>query len=150
MLIYIIHDGYISTFRLPKEVSGNYMLSDVDVEDKNRSLINISSKDGKWYFNSNIDVGVYYNNSFVQEIEVSLYNFYTLNYCDKEFIVLYIFPGYESSYVLKRVVQESVITFGKNVACDISYEDNSIGEQQFELTFTNGIWKIKNLNRNVL
>ncbi len=150
MLIYIIHDGYISTFRLPKEVSGNYMLSDVDVEDKNRSLINISSKDGKWYFNSNIDVGVYYNNSFVQEIEVSLYNFYTLNYCDKEFIVLYIFPGYESSYVLKRVVQESVITFGKNVACDISYEDNSIGEQQFELTFTNGIWKIKNLNPNVL
>ena len=80
MLIYIIHNDYISTFRLPKDVSGNYMLSDIDTDDKNRSLINISSQNGKWYFNSNIDVGIYYNNNFVKEIEVAPYNFYTLNY----------------------------------------------------------------------
>ena len=79
MLIYIIHDNYISTFRLPKEVNGSYMLNDVDIDEKNRSLINISSKGGKWYFNSNMDVGVYFKNNFVEEIEIMPYNFYTLN-----------------------------------------------------------------------
>ena len=148
MLIYIIHNDYISTFRLPKDVSGNYMLSDIDTDDKNRSLINISSQNGKWYFNSNIDVGIYYNNNFVKEIEVAPYNFYTLNYFDKEFILLYVYPGFETSYILKRIAPSSVITFGSDSSCDITYEDPNIGPKQFQLTFNNNIWTIQNLYTN--
>lgn len=150
MLIYIIHDNYISTFRLPKEVNGSYMLNDVDIDEKNRSLINISSKDGKWYFNSNMDVGVYFKNNFVEEIEIMPYNFYTLNYFDKEIIMLYIFPGYDTSILMKRVAPGATLTFGSANNCDISYEEPSIGAKQFQLSYINGVWRSINLNPDVL
>ncbi len=149
MLIYIIHSDYISTFRLPKEVSGNYMLSDIDTEEKNRSLINVSIKDGKWYFNSNIDVGVYFNNSFVKEIEVIPYNFYTLNYFDKEIILLYVFPGFDTSFEVKRIAPGSSVSFGSDPSCDITYEDTNIAPKQFQLTYVNGIWGIVNLDPSI-
>ena len=44
MLIYILHSDKIYTFRLPKEVSGNYVLTDIDDEGHVRNLTNIQEK----------------------------------------------------------------------------------------------------------
>ena len=54
MLIYILHSDRIYTFRLPKEVSGNYILTDYDSDGHIRNLTNISAIDNKWYINSNV------------------------------------------------------------------------------------------------
>ena len=48
MLIYILHSDRIYTFRLPKEVSGSYILTDCDSEGRVRNLTNILSENGKW------------------------------------------------------------------------------------------------------
>ena len=149
MLIYIIHDNYISTFRLPKEVSGNYMLSDIDSDGKQRSLINISSNDGKWILNSNNDISVYFNDNFVSNIELTPYNFYNLNYYEKEFLILYVFPGFDTSYTIKFLNPGQSATFGSDPSCDISYDNNFIGKKQFKFEYINNVWKFDVLNDKV-
>ena len=64
MLIYIIHGDYIYTYRLPKDIGGNYMLNDIDVNGRTRSLVNISGEENKWFFNANDEVSVFYNGSY--------------------------------------------------------------------------------------
>ena len=58
MLIYILHNDRFYTFRLPKSVSGNYVLHDYDMYGLKRSLVNIYSSDGKWILNSNKDIKI--------------------------------------------------------------------------------------------
>ena len=80
MLIYILHSDKIYTFRLPKEVSGNYVLTDIDDEGHVRNLTNIQEKDGKWIINSNEEVSVFVGSDAVQSTFVDEYMFYNLNY----------------------------------------------------------------------
>ena len=101
MLIYIIHNDFIYTYRLPKDIGGNYMLNDIDVNGRTRSLINISGEDNKWYFNANDEVSVFYNGGYNDKVEIKPYSFYTLTYYDKENILLYVFPGYDKSYITR-------------------------------------------------
>ena len=89
MLIYIMHSDKIFTFRLPKEISGSYMLTDYDFGGNKRSLVNISSNNGKWYVSSNIDVKVKYNSKIVDSIELVLYNFYQLTVFGTENVIIY-------------------------------------------------------------
>jgi len=146
MLIYIIHDNYITTFRLPKEVSGNYMLSDVDADGHNRSLINISSQEGKWILNSNNDISIFFNDNFVNNIELTPYNFYNLNYFEKENIILYVFPGFDTSYTVKFLNPGQSAIFGSDSSCDIYYDNNFIGKKQFKFEYINNVWKFDVLN----
>lgn len=148
MLIYIIHSDNIYTFRLPKDISGNYMLSDVDVSGKPRSLINISSMDGKWYFNANNEVSVFFNGTYAEQVEVLPYNYYVLSYYDKENVLLYVFPGFETNYAIKDVIPGSSLILGSDSSnCDIIYSNNSVAKKQVQLDFTNGIWKFTNLDK---
>ena len=146
MLIYIIHNDYIYTYRLPKEIGGNYMLNDIDVNGRTRSLINISGEDGKWIFNSNDEVSVFYNGGYNEKAEIKPYSFYTLTYYEKENILLYVLPGYDKSYVIKEISNNSTILIGNGQECDIIYESKSIDAKQVQLDYNNGSWKCSNLN----
>ena len=149
MLIYIIHANNINTFRLPKNIVGSYMLNDIDLDGKVRSLINISSEENKWFFNSNSDVSIMYNGSNVEKIEIIPYNFYTLNYFNKEYIMLYIFPGYESGATIKSVSDGAQILLGMDPSCDIAYTTKNISAKQLQLNYNHGKWKIKNLDPKI-
>jgi len=149
MLIYIIHGDYISTFRLPKEVSGNYMLSDIDSDGKNRSLINISGSEGKWYFNSNFDVRIVEDNLLSEKKEIVPYNFYTLNYFEKEYVYIYVLPGYEDNYSLYEVTNNCNIVIGSAQTDDIVYSARYIAPKHMQLSFENGVWKIALLEGKV-
>ncbi len=149
MLIYIIHLNNINTFRLPKNFSGSYMLSDLDVDNKSRSLINISSEDDKWYFNSNSDVSIMYNGSYLDKVEVIPYEFYTLNYHNSEYIILYVFPGFIDKPLMKEVANGSSIIVGKGNDCNLVYNNPRISDKQIKLDFNNGVWNLSNLDNKV-
>lgn len=149
MLIYIMHSDKIFTFRLPKEISGSYMLTDYDFGGNKRSLVNISSNNGKWYVSSNIDVKVKYNSKIVDSIELVLYNFYQLTVFGTENVIIYICPAYENSYMVKGVVNNSTLLIGSGNGCDITYNYAGVDKKQLELKYENGVYKFNSLNKKI-
>lgn len=149
MLIYILHRNELYTYRLPKEVSGSYVLNDYDEEGRNRNLVNISSQDGKWFLNSNDEVFITTNDGYVNKIELREFCFYTLQYLKKENIILYILPGDDFNYNCYSVNKETSLIFGNDSNCDVIYSSPNISAQQFELTNSGGIWQYKNLQPNI-
>lgn len=149
MLIYIIHSDNISTFRLPKDVSGNYMLTDTDSNGKNRSLINISASGGKWFFNSNYDVKIVENGIPFEQKEVMPYSFYALYYFEREYVYLYVLPSYENNYVLSSVNGNCNLFVGRDTSCDIVYDNIYLSPKHMQLTYENGVWKANLLDGKV-
>ena len=149
MLIYIIHNDYIYTYRLPKDVGGNYMLNDIDVNGRTRSLINISAENNKWIFNANSEVTIFSNGEHNDKFEVKPYTFYTLTYYEKEKIVLYVFPGFDMNYAIRTAKDNSSIIVGSGQDCDIVFNSKNIGDKQVQLDYKNGFWKCTNLNDKV-
>jgi S-DNA-T family DNA segregation ATPase FtsK/SpoIIIE len=150
MLIYIIHNDDIDIFRLPKEVSGNYMLTDTDSEGKTRSILTVSSDNGKWYFRSNYDARIIENDTHVAGVFAELYRLYTIEYCEKEIIYFYILPGFDTSNIIKNVKDNTAITIGSDSSCDVVCSNGLMDFKQLELKFENGIWKITNLSNKIV
>ena len=149
MLIYIIHSDQIYTYRLPKDINGNYMLHDTDINGRTRSLINISGEDNKWYFNANEEVSVFYNGNLSSKAELKPYFFYTLTYYEKEKILLYVLPGHDKSFIIKEVADDCSVIIGNSEECDIIYKSASIEPKQIELSYNNGFWKYTNLSTKI-
>ena len=53
MIIYFLEANKIYTFKLPLEVSGNYILSDYDVNGNKRSLVSVEADNGNWKIKDN-------------------------------------------------------------------------------------------------
>ncbi len=149
MLIYIIHSNQFYTFRLPQIVSGNYMIEDFDASGSAKNLINVVAKDSKWIMSSNENVQIIMNNQFTKSCELKLYNWYFLSTLDGEKIIFYTMPSYSNHYVIKAFEKEGKIIFGKDKKCDVFVPYHFFGDQQFELSYMNSKFSIKNLNSKV-
>ena len=79
MIIYILHNDRYYTFRLPKTIDGNFVLHDYDKDSFKRNLVNIIAVDSKWIMKSNSNARVVVDNQFVEQVELSLYNFYLIS-----------------------------------------------------------------------
>ena len=149
MLIYIFHNDKFYTFRLPKNVFGDYVLHDFDSNDFKRNLVNVSSIDGSWYINSNMNVKIMVNNQFVENCKLENYSYYMLVTNQNERILVYCMPGYDNSYVAKNINADGTIIVGRNNACDVVFNSLNISDKQLELTYGNNKWYVKNLNDNI-
>lgn len=149
MLIYILHSDRIYTFRLPKEVSGSYILTDCDSEGRVRNLANISSENGKWVINSNDEATLVSGNNYVNKLELNSFCFYTLRYLKKENIILYTLPGNDSSYNIYSVNFDTSLLFGNDSKCDVVFLSQNIAPKQFQINNNNGIWEYQNLSPNI-
>ena len=149
MLIYILHSDRIYTFRLPREISGSYILTDYDSEGHLRNLTNIYAKDNKWIISSNEDAAVSYNGKVIEKIQLIEYNFYSIKLFKGENVILYVLPGNNPNLTIKSVVQDSKLMIGKDNSCDIIFINNAIASKQVELSYENGIWKYRNLNPSI-
>ncbi len=149
MLIYILHNDKFYTFRLPKNVFGDYVLHDFDSNDFKRNLVNVSSVDGSWYINSNMNVRIMVNNQYVENCKLEYYYYYMLVTSQNERILVYCMPGYEDKYITKTVIQDGEIIIGKDNTCGIVYSSENIAAKQLKLTFSNNKWIIENLETNI-
>ena len=59
MILYLLHDDIITTFELPLDIKGSYILSD-NKDNQFKNLINIVGENGKWIACSNDDVKIFY------------------------------------------------------------------------------------------
>ena len=149
MLIYILHSDKIYTFRLPKEISGNYVLTDIDDEGHIRNLTNIKAIDNKWFIISNENAFISYGNQEVEQVELLKYNFYSIRLFKKETILLYTFPFERDDCVVKNVLLDSNLKIGSDNKCDIILLNTNVSDNQVELSNFNGIWKLKNVNPRI-
>ncbi len=149
MLIYILHNDKFYTFRLPKNVFGDYVLHDYDSNDFKRNLVNVSSVDGSWYINSNMNVRIMVNNQYVENCKLEYYSYYMLVTSQNERILVYCMPGYEDSYITKTIVQEGAFVVGRDTSCDIVFNSPNINPKQLEFTYKNNKWLVKNLGENI-
>ena len=150
MLIYIMHKDRIFTFRLPKTVSGNYVLFDCDDKGVKRSLVNIYAyNDSQWFMKSNEDIQIYYNGKYAGNIELKEYNFYQLNVYKTENLLLYVMPAYETNYISKTLTADKCSLDIGRQGCDIIYGFSGIENKQVELSYQDGYWYYKNLDARV-
>ena len=149
MLIYIVHSDRIYTFRLPKNISGNYVLHDYDIYGLKRSLVNIYAADGKWILNSNNDIKINVNGKYIENIELKEYCFYSLKVYKTESVLLYVNPSCQNDYVTKSILDNSSIIIGNDSNADILYSYPCIAKKQIELKYVNGRWSFKNLNPSI-
>ena len=87
MLVYIIHSDKIYTFRLPKEISGSFILHDFDSNNTKRNLLSITSNNNEWFFKSNDEVKIIENENVLDEIKIEIYKFYKLKISREENIL---------------------------------------------------------------
>ena len=149
MLIYILHNDKYYTFRLPKNVFGDYVLHDYDANEFKRNLVNVYSVDGKWYINSNMNVRIFMNNQYVENCKLDYYSYYVLVTTQNEKILVYCTPGYEDKYLTKTVVGDGSILVGNDNNAHITVKSNNIAPKQLELIYSNKRWAVKNLQVNV-
>ncbi len=149
MLIYILHSDRIYTFRLPKEVSGSYILTDCDSEGRVRNLTNILSENGKWIITSNEETFLISNNNYIDKMELKEFCFYSLKFLKKENIILYVLPGDDSSYNIYSINPDASLVFGQGQKCDVAFLSPNVAKEQLKLINNNGIWEYQNLSPNI-
>ena len=56
--ISLIKNKEIINFQLPITIQGNYWITDIDLNNQERNLVNIEAKDDKWILNSNFETKI--------------------------------------------------------------------------------------------
>ena len=146
MLIYIIHSDKIYTYRLPKEISGSFVLSDFNNNQK-RNLLSITSNDNNWYFKSNDEVKIIDNNNIIDEAIIELYKFYKLKVSKNDSVLLYICPGFDNEFINKDVLLNSNIKISNN--SDISYTHPIVKGLDIDLKYNGQDFYLKNNNTKI-
>ena len=146
MLIYVIHSDKIYTFRLPKEVSGSFILHDYDSNNTKRNLLSITSNNDSWYFKSNDEVKIIENNNIIDETKIDIYKFYRLK-VRNENILLYVIPGFSNDFISKDVLLNSNIKISNN--SDISYNIPEVSGLDIDLNYDGNVFYLKNNNTKI-
>ena len=134
MVIYILHNDRYYTFRLPKNIDGNYVLHDYDKDSFKRNLVNIVGDGSKWIMKSNSNAKIVQENLFVDSVELNVYQFYMITTYYNENIYLYISPGNDTTFAYRQIINNNPVTVGADSSCDIILINNpSIAPKQFEI-----------------
>ena len=149
MLFYILHENYLSTFKLPKNNSESFFIQDIDSNSTPRNLVTVFTQNGKWYIKSNDFAQLISGGTKVDCYELSLNATYMLVTRTGDSIILYTRPAYSNNFVITEVIEDGTITVGLDNSCDVSLNVAGIGKKQFNLVFKNNQCKLTNLNDKI-
>ena len=137
-----MHSDKIYTFRLPKNVSGSFILTDYDNNKTKRNLLSIISVNNDWFFKSNAEVQIIDSGVDCDEVKIELYKFYKLRLLKNENILLYVTPGFCNEFINKDVLINSNIKIGNNA--DISYTVPEVSDLNVDLKYDGSSFFLKN------
>ncbi len=144
--------------KLPKEINGNYWLTDAN----NKNLVNIESDNNRWILKSNNDIKIIDDNEnldneglFAGQVnELELSNFVSGRLYDigngNEY-KFFCLPTYDDTIRQIEINKLTLnnITIGKNPTSTIVVNFPVFADKQIEIVCENGIFKIINYNVNV-
>ena len=154
MKVKLIGKTQIVSLTLPQRVYGNYWITNEAKE----NLINIEAVNDKWIIKSNSDVKITENNSVIESVELIENQFYNfLDVTKDEKYRVFVGETFDSKKLLLDFVETGDVSFtiGNSYSSEggkpnyISYENPNIHFNQIEVTRTNGLYRIRNLNPDV-
>ena len=134
MKIYLYLKSQIEVYHLPESVSGSYSF-DYDDQEIDR-LINVDSKDGKWYLSSTSICKVLNGNQFVEEVELLPATFYVIIRNNVTYLI-YVTMNDENDYQAYYYSDLLDISVGvENATC--AYSCPYIRQVAFKISCQNG------------
>lgn len=160
MIIKLIKKCDISKTVLPQVAVGNYWIKD----QKNRNLINIEGKKGKWVIESNNYVKIISsqssfestNNTEFKHVENNImketvleenHMYYLLVGANRELYILCCLPTYDMNFEQYNINAKEM-TIGSSLNNDIQYSNNLIANQHAYIYYSNGRWIIENFDKD--
>lgn len=147
MIVLLIMKNKIVRTRLPKNIYGDYWISDYDNGEENK-IINIEAENGLWKTKSNSEYQIIDTN---QKKAESLYldNFeikYLKVLKTNEVYLIYCLPTFDENITYLSLDNIKEINIGNSINSDIRYNHELISENHAKLTLVNDKWKITDLN----
>lgn len=151
MKVSILKNDKILNYILPKQIHGNYWITDKLKNGKERNLINIVENNGKWEMISNNDVTIFDENGDKETVILDMDHFYSLKIKNEDTIT-YIYCGkvYDDQYVQLSIKNAAEFFVGKNEKCQISYKNELIENEHIKIVYKNEEWYINELSEKNL
>ncbi|WP_304443127.1 FHA domain-containing protein, partial [uncultured Clostridium sp.] len=147
MIIRLIKKTKIYNFSLPTKISGNYWIKDDDRNGNERNLINVEASDGRWKIKSDFETKIMSGNKELESAYLKEYNLYFLKVnTDGEYVILYCSPSIDPEISKLRITRNGDILIGNDPNAHINYSYPLVSRQHAKLTYSNGVWAIKDLN----
>ncbi len=147
MIIRLIKKTKIYNFSLPTKISGNYWIKDNDRNGNERNLINVEASDGRWKIKSDFETKIMSGNKELESAYLKEYNLYFLKVnTDGEYVILYCSPSIDPEISKLRITRNGDILIGNDPNAHINYSYPLVSRQHAKLTYSNGVWAIKDLN----
>ena len=138
MRILLYNGKMLSKMVLPSKIDGSFWIVD---EINKTNLASVEAINGRWVMKSNEDVKINFNNSYVQELPISPNTFATVETSDRKYFLSMESVTDNSSGFYK--LQNSSISLGMDVACDIVYGNPYIFNNYLALSFNENGWNIQ-------
>lgn len=147
MLVYVISKQKRISFTLPSKIYGNYWIKDIDDNNEEKSIINISEYNGKWAAFSNKNVKIIVNNEIVRSVNLEEYQFLFLKEKDEPgYLILYTCPVNDKTMRRLQVPRDMEILIGSNSQNTISCQNELISPNHMKLTYQKKAWILEDLN----
>jgi len=163
LLITLIGKNSIHKMVLPRTVMGNYWLTNKS-GGKEKHLINVEGKDGKWQITSSNYVKVITGSYAVsgdnkikavepdkQVIKSVVLKEYSMHYVcigkSDDLFILYCLPVYENNFVYLNVNKKQEILIGSDSKGDISYARTFVEKIHAKLSFSGRNWSLENCDK---
>jgi len=149
MIITLIKKDRMFSFSLPEKASGQYWITDRDVNGDIHNLNSIEGMNGQWILKSNRKVSIIsIGNELVKSVvleELHIYNILIRNH--NESAIIYAEPITENrqSYRKLMVKNGTDIYVGRSESNDISYNNSFVSSKHAKLGFNNNQWIIEDL-----
>ena len=137
MLVILMLRDKLLKLKLPNKISGNYIISD-----NNLNYINVESDNNIWKIKGNKNLKILKSqNDFYDLVSLSRNSFYALYFPktgDRGF--LYCTDIYDNSFVQFNVNNTKELVINNTPNCNIQYKTDWINGQQFKIYNKNKIW----------
>ena len=156
MKVIVEDKNELLTFKLSKEVTGNYWISN----SSRKNLVNIEAVDGKWVLKSNVDVRILKDNNYkenealtsvnqLKSIELTNYlSFYIVDLATNDRYKIYSMPVFDDT--IKQLVFDikklPKIVIGNDKKATINCSLPSFSQKQITISYENNLCHIVNEN----
>lgn len=146
MRISLIKNSKIEDFVLPRQVHGNYWITDRDNKGRDRNFLNIIEDNGKWRILSNYEVSLYEDDEYVKSTLLQENKFYIVKIENEEDALIYCSNVYNKDTVQLMIKKDADIIIGSKETCQICYKNKYVDNEHAKLSYKNATWIITNLS----
>lgn len=147
MIVLLIMKNKIVRTRLPKNIYGDYWVSDYD-NSEDKKIIDIEAENNLWKAKSNLEYQIIDKDQ--KKVDFLNLNAYEINYLKviktNEVYLIYCLPTFDENIIYLNSENIKEVNIGNTINSDIKYNQELVSENHAKLSYENNKWKVKDLN----